>query len=149
MTIVNNYTAGDEVDSKCLKCKAATNHTIIAMVEDTIAKVECNVCKARHNYRPIVTKVKKVQRKAAKAKGPRKVSSVKKNKALLIYQNLIDGRDLATAIPYTISSSFKETDLINHPTFGIGYVVDIVMPNKVEIVFPEGPKLFICAKHEM
>ena len=46
------YTAGDEVDSKCTKCKLILAHTIVAMVGDQIARVKCNTCGGEHAYRP-------------------------------------------------------------------------------------------------
>nr|NIS42156.1 hypothetical protein [Desulfuromonadales bacterium] len=48
----NTLSVGGYVDSQCTKCKRATNHIIVAMVEDQVARVECCTCSGVHNYRP-------------------------------------------------------------------------------------------------
>ena len=34
--------AGDQVESRCTKCRKVTNHIVIAMTGDTPSKVQCN-----------------------------------------------------------------------------------------------------------
>ena len=145
---VSKVTAGAEVDSHCLKCKGLTNHTIIALVEDKIAKVQCNVCGARHNYRPakIAKEVKTtaVTRKDGKIISPRAPKAVKKTKKETVYEKLLVGRNLDEAIPYTMTTTFSQNDLVDHPMFGIGIVTATIQPDKIELTFKEGTKKFIC-----
>ena len=144
-------TVGDEVDSKCTKCKDLTNHKIVAMVEQEIVKVECNVCGGRHKYRPekpVKAKTKKkapAKKKAAAKKKPAKPKlTLAVKKAIEIFTKLMKGRNEADALPYSMTTQFGKNDLINHPSFGIGVVTAIIPPNKIELTFIEGPKLFIC-----
>lgn len=44
--------AGDIIDARCTKCRAVTNHRIVAMVGDRVVRVECNTCHGVHNYHP-------------------------------------------------------------------------------------------------
>jgi len=46
------YSAGDLSEARCTRCRAVTNHTIIAMVGSTPARVRCNTCDGDHNDRP-------------------------------------------------------------------------------------------------
>ncbi len=139
-------TPGEEIDSKCLKCKDVTNHTIVAMVEEEIAKVQCNVCKAKHKYRP-PKPVKKAKKKPA---APRKKTAAKTAANRLIktaadnYAKLINGRNLDEAMPYSMTAIFDKDDLVNHPSFGVGYVTATLPPNKIELTFNEGTRIFIC-----
>ena len=96
--------AGEEVDSQCLKCKDITNHTIIAMVDEKIGKVQCNVCGGRHNYRP--AQPEKAQKKKSAAKNrPAKIKiSLSEKKAAENYTKLMTGRNPAEAIPYTMTT---------------------------------------------
>jgi len=136
--------AGSEVDSRCLKCKDVTNHTIIAMTDGKIAKVECNVCGGRHNYRP----AKPESAATAKRKTTRaaSVASAKLAKHEAHFEKLVADRDEGNAVPYSLTGIFKEGDLLDHPTFGLGVVEAVVLPDKIEVLFRQESKLLICGR---
>jgi hypothetical protein len=151
-------TAGDDVDSRCLKCKAVTNHTIIAMTGGKIAKVECNSCRTRHNYRPPVTEKKPADStlrrrdgivtmsnassaKGSKSKAPRTMIS----RGAAKFDALAAKKDISAAINYSIDATLSAGDLLNHPIFGLGVVIAIMPPNKAQVNFREhGAKLLAC-----
>jgi hypothetical protein len=142
LTIENNLEAGNEVDSRCLKCKDVTNHTIIAMVNGKVGKVQCNVCGARHNYRPVTT---------AKAGGTKRgttarpaAGGIKLSKTEARFEALLAGREPSAALTYAMTGTFKQGDLLNHPTFGLGVVTGTVTPNKIEVQFRQETKMLIC-----
>ena len=137
--------AGSEINSHCLKCKDITNHTIIAMVDGEVGKVECNVCKGRHKYRP----EKPEKAVAAKRKPTARATAAATAKLAKIeahFEELVAGRDEAVALAYSMTDTFKRNDLINHPMFGLGVVNEIVMPNKIEVVFRLETKLMLCGR---
>ena len=144
MTTSKGAEAGQEIESKCLKCKGVTNHTIIAMADDEIAKVECNQCGGRHKYRPPeVVKPKAVKKKKAVAKKPTK-KALSKMKAEAHFEKIMEGLDLSMAKPYSMTDTFQKNELIDHPTFGMGLVTSTIQPNKIEVTFKAGNKLLIC-----
>jgi hypothetical protein len=51
--------------------------------------------------------------------------------------------DTEKAIPYKISKYYKVGDIIQHKTFGIGFVVVEAGRNKVEVLFQSGRKLLV------
>ena len=136
--------AGSEIDSRCLKCKEVTNHTVFAMVDGKVAKVECNVCGGRHNYRP----EKPVSEAASKRKATRAASIAKAKlvEAEALYNEMLAGRKTSQAIPYGMNDTFKEGDLLNHPMFGLGIVTETIMPDKIEVMFRQQTKLLICGR---
>lgn len=141
-----NPAAGDEIDSKCLKCKDVTNHTIIALKEKSIAKVQCKVCDARHIYRP----AKATKTKTAKPKAVKKTSSqaarnitAKKNQAEKHFLDLLEGKDTTEALTYSMTSTFGTNDIIDHHMFGLGFVTSTIQPNKIEVTFINGSKTLI------
>ncbi|MFZ5764885.1 MAG: hypothetical protein ACOY4H_04725 [Thermodesulfobacteriota bacterium] len=152
MTTPKKPSAGDDIDSRCLKCKALTNHTIIAMVGDKVAKVQCNTCGGRHNYRPALAEKKTVaiRRSAGRtsASPARKPSARHTTEpvAATFAEQLAD-RDFSTAKPYSMSGNFAVDDLIDHPTFGFGVVIKKIGPNKIEVLFREQTRILICEKH--
>jgi len=139
--------AGDDIDSRCLKCKDVTNHTIVAMVADKVVKVQCNVCHSLHNYRPVQGGVKAlVRRNVIKRDQPAKeVKTAAGSKSEKRFHEMIEGRDQRAAIPYAMNVAFQTDDLVDHPVFGIGLVVKTISPNKMEVVFKEASKILICA----
>ena len=42
---------GDEVDDYCIKCKRVTNHFILAMMGQSVAKVRCRTCYNEQEFR--------------------------------------------------------------------------------------------------
>lgn len=143
MSTDKNLSAGDEIDSRCLKCKAVTNHTIIAMLKGKAAKVECNTCHARHKYRSPVT-VKKssgVRRVAKKKTGGRMTPEMK---AAAHYETVLADRSREGALPYAMTATFAQEDLIDHPKFGLGLITRKISANRIEVTFKVGIKILVC-----
>src|SRR6266545_4743678 len=42
--------AGDTIEARCTRCRSILNHTIVAMVEERVVRVQCNTCGGVHNY---------------------------------------------------------------------------------------------------
>lgn len=144
MKKAKKYEAGSEIDSRCLKCKDVTNHTIIAMDKDKVAKVECNVCGSRHNYRPVKPVSPAVEkRKTARAASLEK-ARIKKAEAY--YDKLIASRKNTRTKSYSMDGIFKTGELLDHPIFGLGVIIEIEMPNKIEVMFRQESKLLICGR---
>ena len=141
----SNVTAGSEVDSHCLKCKDLTNHTIIALADEKIAKVQCNVCGGKHKYRPAKPeKAAPVKKRGGKASAAKAATAHKEKKAAAEFEALLQDRDTAEAKPYAMTATFKNNDMIDHPTFGLGLVTAIIPADKIEVRFETGSKLLIC-----
>lgn len=50
----------------------------------------------------------------------------------------------STPKPYAMSAEFALANLVDHPSFGIGMVVAVYPPDKVDIFFQEGIKSLRC-----
>lgn len=64
---------GDIIDDYCIKCRRMTNHAIVSIVEDQVAKVRCRSCYHDHDYLheqipPSKKDLKKAEMSAAAAK---------------------------------------------------------------------------------
>lgn len=94
---------------------------------------------------------------------PKRLSSAQRKKASLVIEGIIDGAELsnpegqtkawnklnekigvAHARTYDIKAEFTENDVIDHPKFGIGFVVELIHPKKIEVLFMEGLKKLAC-----
>jgi len=48
--------------------------------------------------------------------------------------------------PYSVATSYKPAEFIEHPVFGIGRVLDLVGGEKMQVIFKDGRKILICSK---
>ncbi len=131
---------GGEIEAYCpsARCKADTTHTIISMYEDQVRRVQCVVCGEVHAYR----------KPRGDGEGAEDGHGSKANAKRLSWDEAM-GRasdtELNNARPYSIRDSYEEGDVVLHPTFDVGFVVEQLPDNCVAMVFrgvPE-PKRFI------
>ncbi|MCQ2444937.1 MAG: hypothetical protein MJ061_05570 [Mailhella sp.] len=54
-------------------------------------------------------------------------------------------RIAAEPVPYAMDASFSLGTLVMHPVFGLGAVVELLPPDKMDVLFREGPKRLRCA----
>ena len=138
--------AGDHIDARCTRCRAITNHTIIAMVDDRPVRVRCNTCGGDHNYRqPRQVRAAKFTVTAAGAKPGRRTAADRKRVALEEeWQAAAGEADPGLAAAYDMQRGYRINDLVDHPTFGVGVVKAIMKPNKMEVLFATGSKIMRC-----
>jgi hypothetical protein len=145
--------AGGEIDAYCTKCRMDLNHRIIAVVEDDakgtdVKRVMCLTCNGEHNYRrPLAErereKEKKAERKAIHAgtTGSKRETTPKTERsARASWEKAIAGQPPTAFKTYTIRNGFEVGDLVKHTRFGDGVVARVVDPQKVEIIFEDGPR---------
>ena len=143
--------AGDIIEARCTKCREVLNHRIVAMVEGKVVRVECNTCLGVHNYHAPPT--------AKEAKAPRKVAASKARSTTAVprasrkdpveaereeWASLHPTFDYDKALAYDMNGRFNSKRLILHPSFGIGVVKAVIVPNKMQVLFKEGIKLLRC-----
>ncbi len=142
--------AGDIIDAMCTRCRSILNHTIVAMVEDRVVRVECNTCHGVHNYRG--KPEKKIPEPGPsgheKQKTPRaKKSNTAKEPKITDrqeWETLCSGNPADRSIPYDMNGKFQVDDPVDHSTFGVGIVRALIPPNKMEVLFESGKKLLRC-----
>lgn len=139
---VKQLSAGDNIESHCTKCRTLMNHTIVALINDQPGRVECNTCKGVHNYRKPT--VKKVASGSEAPSSARKKSTRKVDPDLTTWAELSLDQKKGVAVTYSLQGVFKQEQIVNHPTFGLGMVMQLLPPNKVEVLFQDGRKLLRC-----
>src|SRR5262245_31022674 len=125
---------GGEIEAYCPspRCKADTTHTIISMYEDEVRRVQCVVCGEVHAYRkPRGDGVEDGGEGVNKKASARKLSW---DEAMARASD----NDLANCRPYSIRDTYEDGDVVHHPVFDIGFVVEQLPDNKVEVIFRDG-----------
>ncbi|OGU16260.1 MAG: hypothetical protein A2076_13480 [Geobacteraceae bacterium GWC2_53_11] len=143
--------AGDIIEARCTKCREVLNHRIVAMVEEKVVRVECNTCNGVHNYYPPPSVKEAKAPKAASASKPRATSTTprvpKKDPVEAEreeWASLNPTFNVDKALPYNMNGRFQVRNLIDHPTFGLGIVKAVIVPNKMQVLFRDGIKLLRC-----
>ncbi|WP_298273098.1 hypothetical protein [Geobacter sp.] len=143
--IVRRRSAGDIIEARCTRCRDVLNHTIVAMVEERVVRVQCNTCGGQHNYHPPREEKKPVRQPAAgKTASPRPRKEAAPS-APALWEARMAELDPDQAIPYAMDAKLRAGILVSHPAFGLGVVTAVIKPNKAEILFREGTKLLRCA----
>lgn len=141
--MVKKLSTGDVTEARCTRCQAVMNHTIVAMVEEKIVRVQCNTCSGVHNYRsPLPAKKVAVARAlsttaTSASRGSRKDPSAGERQE---WTEQIVKMDPELAIAYSMEGKYKVNSLVKHAIFGLG-IVKRQSPGKVELLFADGKKM--------
>ncbi|HEY5959262.1 MAG TPA: hypothetical protein VIV60_22045 [Polyangiaceae bacterium] len=149
-------TAGSEIDAWCTKCKMLLGHRIVALVRTTPARVICMTCGSEHRYlksAPGTQSIAPVKRssdgtisamgKAASPKASRKAATPAATRGQAKqgeWEARVLGQAVSAFTRYSMIRKFAIGELVSHPKFGDGFVLDVVDPQKVSIMFRDGPK---------
>jgi hypothetical protein len=126
---------GGEVDAFCTKCLMTLAHTVHAVVEGRPVKVECNTCHGVHRYRD--PPGRSLSRAAPGAARP-----AREKAAVVAFDELLASRR-GTPRPYSPKLTFAVDDVVDHPTFGRGFVSAVRDGGKVEITFRSDVKILV------
>lgn len=134
---------GGEVDSLCTKCAMTLAHTIIAMVEGRPVKVECNTCHGVHRFRGDAPGAKANGAAARRAAAPR---PARERPVTVSFEEALREKNLAMAQRYSPRGSYQLDQVIEHPTFGLGWVSAVRDATKVEVTFRADVKVLVQGK---
>lgn len=139
---------GDNIDAYCLKCKLILAHVILFKVDGVVSRVKCKTCGAEHKYRPTTGTEKKNERTTVirKAASPKKADAAKVKlpdaEAALQWDLKIRNREPDAEVrAYSIHDVYRAQEIINHPTFGVGFVDKILSDKSMSVLFSDSVKL--------
>jgi hypothetical protein len=130
---------GSEIEAFCPgpRCKADTHHTIVSMYEDEVRKVQCSVCSDVHPYR---------KPRGDAAEDTTDSSSSRRVTRKPTWEEAmaqVTDQELARCRPYSIRDTYKEYDVVAHPTFDVGFVTELLPDNKVEVTFKDERRVLV------
>ena len=134
---MTEYKISDEIVCYCSKCKLELNARIVRVEEGKPKRVLCLTCKTEHAYR------KSAPAKAGEGKVRKKrVSAPKVNQEAEWRERL--GRGTKTPKAYAMDKVFLLDDRVEHQIFGVGLVVSLIPPDKINVFFEDGLKTMKC-----
>ncbi len=138
---------GENIDAYCLKCKLVLAHIILSKVGDAVNKVKCKTCGAEHKYRAgkpaakktVVDRPPTLKESIAKRAAAAKLQA---NNAPMQWDIKNRSMDRSISIKdYSIHSQYRARDVVQHPTFGLGFVERIVSDKSMDVLFSDAVKL--------
>ncbi|MEA2176182.1 MAG: hypothetical protein QOD00_3774 [Blastocatellia bacterium] len=107
---------GDEVQTHCGRCKEERTHQIVALNSGGgIERVTCLTCQSTHLYRDRQRETKKAGTKVSR-------------------QPAVKALSQAAARAYSPQATFAAGDVVSHPKFGLGEVVE-ARGGKIDVKF--------------
>ena len=140
------HSAGSNIETRCTRCREVLNHTIVAMIGEKIARVECNTCHGTHNYRPVKPVIEPAAAKTVlkRTPVPRKAKVDPLEVARAEWEELQPGMNPEKALLYDMNKPYRVKNLLLHSLFGLGVVKLVLQPNKIDVLFQEGMKRLRC-----
>jgi len=133
---INRTPVAENVMTMCTKCEMELNHVVVAHnAGGIVERVKCHTCGSEHKYRP--------DKKRATKKTSKKSISIQEVNLTKTFEELAEKFKKRMPLPYSMSGSFKNDDVIDHKTFGMGIVIS-ASHDKMEVVFPDEPRILVC-----
>jgi hypothetical protein len=117
-------------------------HTVHAVVSGKPVKVECNTCHGVHRYRDPPGTAAKAAKAVRSAGSPRAERPARERAPVIAFDELIASKT-GTAHPYSPKRTFAVDEVVDHPTFGRGFVSAIRDGGKIEVTFRSDVKLLV------
>ncbi len=125
--------------TQCTKCKLPLTHMVVLHnSEGIVARVQCRTCGSEHKYYP--EKKKATRKPAAK---PRAGAKSRKPNFAKVFENLAEKFEDKEPVSYTMQGSYQVNDVINHKTFGKGFVTEVAY-QKMEVAFADASRMLVC-----
>ena len=156
--MAQTYKTGGDCDAYCTKCKMDLAHTIVAMVGGEPVQVKCNTCGGFHKYRPTAaaraaakaakTPAKRASsrsRAATKAAATRAERALERSRAELAarWEAAMEARDKGSSRPYDVHETYAEDEVILHPKFGLGLVLEVTQPKRAQVLFRDAERQLV------
>lgn len=122
---------GAEIEAHCPRCRLDTSHVVVTKYEDEVRRVQCSVCSETHSFR-------KPRGDAEDELEPKKKAARPKPTWEQVMQ-----KSKKTPRAYSVSDSYGELDIVDHPKFGKGYVTDHLGLDKIEVTFQSEVRVLI------
>lgn len=122
----------------CKKCDCDRYQKVITHLDATRAKLQCEVCGSKNTYSTASTSKKTTSSAKKKTLSPKAQAS--KDQALWI--TLKEGAQLDTKQPYSMKVRYKAKAVIDHPKFGLGFVMTVT-ETSAQVQFEDGERSLV------
>lgn len=122
---------------RCAKCGLDRYHKVVTHTNETTVRLKCEVCGKTGNHnlevKKATTKTKTVSKKTVSAKAAAHANE---------FENFKNTAKAENALNYSMKVTFKESQLVQHPKFGLG-LVRSVQGDKIEVFFEDEVRFLV------
>ncbi|TNF23194.1 MAG: hypothetical protein EP329_27875 [Deltaproteobacteria bacterium] len=155
------FAVGRNCDAWCTRCKMELAHTIVAMVDALPVKVICNTCGSEHKYRgPKAVAGTRTRSTSDAPSRSSASSSASKSRTTKAEREAADNqRELrrqwdemlartagTEQVPYNVKADYTAGDVLEHPKFGLGFVLEETAFNRIKVLFQDAERVLV-ARH--
>ena len=119
----------------CKKCETDRYQVVLAHTSLSAARLECEVCKAKNVFKM------EEPRKAPKAGLTKRSVTTKANAQIARWTDLRD-RSEGSPTPYSMKNAFEVGTKVEHPKFGLGFVV-LASGQAIQVIFEDGERSLV------
>jgi hypothetical protein len=126
---------------RCAKCGLDRYHKVVTHTNETTVRLKCEVCGKMGNHNLEVKKSSSLT-KSKTAKVSKKTMSAKAAAHATDFENFKNGPGADNAVSYSMKVTFKESQVVKHPKFGLG-LVRSVQGDKIEVFFEDEVRFLV------
>jgi len=123
--------------TECKKCEQDRYHKVLTHLTSASAKLECEVCHSKKTYKLNEGKVTVAKAKKASTRKPKAQVALEAQNTR--YRELSEKVGESKVQPYRMTNIYTIDTKIEHPKFGVGFVV-ASLPDKIEVVFEDSAR---------
>lgn len=113
----------------CKKCETDRYQVVLAHTSTTAARLECEVCKSKNAFKLEEPKLR------ARSAVPKKTTGSRAAAHVARWTDLRD-KNGEKPMPYTMKQSFEVGSVVEHPKFGLGFVV-MANGQAIQVIFED------------
>ena len=136
---------GSDIDAYCSKCKLLLNHIVLFLENNMISKVKCKTFGSEHKYKD----PKSPSKKSTPSPNRQRVKTGKLDP--IYYKRVVtapaqwgdkkNGMNPKQLIKnYRTQDTYQLKDVIQHHTFGLGFVEEIISTTRMDVLFCDAIK---------
>ncbi len=122
-------TVAKKVYYPCVKCEADRYQVVLAHTSAITAKLECEVCKSKNTFRL-------EEPKRTRTAVPKKKSEKSRASAHVAKWTQLRDNNGEKATPYNMKKTFEVGTSLEHPKFGLGFVINVNL-QAIQVVFED------------
>ena len=131
---------GSDIEAYCTKCKLLLNHIILIHEDNMVSKVKCKTCGSEHKYKDPKSPTKKSSPSLNRHRGKNvKVDPIFYKRVVTApaqweaKKNEMKPKYLIKN--YLTQDAYQLKDVIQHHTFGLGFVEEIISTTSMDVLF--------------
>lgn len=135
MTMTSLPAVAKKVYFECKKCETTRYQTVVTHMSLTSAKLECEVCKTKNSF-------KLEEPKRTRTIAPKKKITAKAAAGLMARWGQLRDHNAVKPLPYNMKATFETGAAIDHPKFGLGFVIG-VGGQAIQVVFEDAERSLV------